>query len=100
MIHVINRSQIVTVTTNAIAMMAKCFKSRVDESDVSIRGGQKEGISSIRTKAWSSLEVHSSGAALIGARVSGDVHLGHILCAHLSDGKRDTSKCTAVRNLV
>ncbi len=42
MIHVINRSQIVTVTTDAIAMTAKCFTSRVDKTDVSIRRGGNE----------------------------------------------------------
>jgi hypothetical protein len=94
MMHVINRSQIVTVTTNAVAVMAKCFASRVDESAASIRRGEKEGISSIRTKAWSGLEVNSTGTALVGARVSGDVHLGHVLYARLSDGKYDPSECT------
>ena len=94
MIHVINCSQIVTVTTNAVAVTAKCFASRVDESAASIGRGEKEGMSSIRTKAWSGLEVNSSGTALVGARVSADVHLGHVLYARLSDGKCDPFECT------
>jgi hypothetical protein len=93
MIHVTNHSHIVTVTTNAIATMAKCFASRVDESN---RLGGKEPMPSIRTKAWSCLEVNASGTALIGACVSGDVHLGHVLFARLSDGKRDPFVCTEV----
>jgi hypothetical protein len=94
MIHVINRSHIVTVTTNAVAMTAKCFTSRVDESN---RLGDMERMPSIRTKVWSCLEVNTSGStALIGARVSGDVHLGHVLYARLSDGKRDPFVYTEV----
>ena len=88
MLHVIHRGQITTITTNAVAVTAKCFASRICDAV-----GESEGISNIRTKAWSCLEVNSSGSALVGARVCSDVHFGHVLFARLSDGKINICGC-------
>jgi len=99
MVHVMTSSRIVTLTTNAIAVMANCFKSRVAGNG----GGGSSSLSSssIRTKVWSGLEVNSSAgdAALIGARVSGDVHLGHILLARVSNGSMEVVNITATQCL-
>lgn len=81
MLHVIHRGQIATITTNAVAVTAKCFAARISDAV-----GESEGMSSIKTKAWSCLEVSSSGSAMVGARVCSDVHFGHVLFARLFDG--------------
>lgn len=99
MIHVINRSQISTITTNAIAITSRIFASRVSELVVSTNKGENEEMSSIRTNAWSGLEVNSSGTALVGARVSGNVHLGHVLYVRLSDGSMEIVNVTAAHCL-
>mmetsp|Transcript_32071 Transcript_32071/g.59231 ORF Transcript_32071/g.59231 Transcript_32071/m.59231 type:complete len:1221 (+) Transcript_32071:86-3748(+) len=100
MIHVLTRSRIVTVTTNAVAVTANCFKSRAVGEAASVRKrGNNQGMSSIRTKVWSGLEVNSSDAALVGARVSGDVHLGHILLARVSNGPMEVVNITATQCL-
>lgn len=88
MIHVVTRSRVVTVTTNVVAVTAESFLSRVSESSVSTSRGEVGGMMGIRTKIWSSLEVNSSSTTLIGVRVSGDVHLGHISLARISDGEQ------------
>ncbi|KAL7538311.1 hypothetical protein ACHAXR_008460 [Thalassiosira sp. AJA248-18] len=98
MVHVMTRSRIVTVTTNAVAVTANCFKSRVGGS-ASLKTGEKQGMPSIRTKVWSGLEVNSSDAALVGAQVSGDVHLGHILLARVSSGAMEVVNITATQCL-
>lgn len=88
MLHVVTRSRVVTVTTNAIAVTAERFLSRVSESAVSKRRGEEGEMKDVRTKVWSGLELNSRDAALVGVGVSGDVHLGHISLARMSDGKR------------
>ena len=82
MIHIITKSRIVTVTTTAVALASKCFQARID-------GKGMEDASGIRTRVWSSFD--STGATLVGAGVSKDVHLGHILVAKLSDGEHTIS---------
>jgi len=82
MLHLVTNSRIVTVTTNAVAVTANCFKSRADGTR-----GEDKGLSTIRTKVWSELEVSLTNTTLVGACVSGDVHLGHIMLARVSNGK-------------
>ncbi len=89
MIHVVTRSRVVTVTTNAVAVAADSFLSRIRESAVFTSRGWGDGMSeTIKTKVWSSLEVNSSRAAVVGVQVSGDVHLGHISLARISDSEQ------------
>ena len=89
MIHVVTRSRVVTVTTNAVAVTADSFLSRMRESAVLTSRGEGDGMSgTLKTKVWSSLEVDSSRAAMVGVQVSGDVHLGHISLARISDSKQ------------
>jgi len=98
MVHVMTPLRIATLTTNAVAVMANRFKSRLAAGG----GGGESSMSSIRTKVWSGLEVNSSAndaAALLGASVSGDVHLGHILLARISNGSMEVVNITATQCL-
>jgi hypothetical protein len=78
MVHVVTDSRIVTVSTTASAVTSRCFQSRLEGSD-------DASAEDIRTKVWSCLET-ASNDSLVGAGVSRDVHLGHILVARMSDG--------------
>ena len=69
-------------------MMAQRFRSRVGQASARTEKMDNLGLSSIRTKAWAELEVSASEASLVGACVSGDVHLGHILLARGSNGTK------------
>lgn len=90
MIHVVTRSRVITVTTNAVAVVAESFLARMRESAVLTSTERKGGLrGAIRTKVWSSLEINSNRAAVVGVQVSSDVHLGHISLARLSDGERN-----------
>jgi hypothetical protein len=82
MVHIATNSRIVTASTTALAVTSKCFQSRLDGK--SIRDSNAD-MTSIRTKVWSSFD--SIQGTLVGAGVSKDVHLGHILVAMMSDGK-------------
>eukprot|EP00970_Alexandrium_tamarense_P008184 scaffold1559_cov193-Alexandrium_tamarense.AAC.1 len=93
MVHVMTKSRIVTVSTTAIAMTAKCFRSQMDGATTD----ESACMSSIKTKVWSSLEASSGDTELIGAGVSGDVHLGHILLASLSSGPSEVINITSTQ---
>ena len=82
MIHILTKSRIATATTTALTVASKCFQARIDGKSVQEANSVTDGI---RTKVWSSFD--STGASLVGAGVSKDVHLGHILVAKLSDGE-------------
>jgi hypothetical protein len=82
MVHVVTNSRIVTTTTTALTVTSSCFKARMEGK--SIREANAH-MSSIRTKVWSSFD--STSVSLVGAGVSNDVHLGHILVAKMLDGK-------------
>ncbi|KAL9188347.1 hypothetical protein ACHAXT_006725 [Thalassiosira profunda] len=98
MIHVLTPSQIATVTTDAVAVTANCFKARMDGA-TSATGGERPEMASVRTKVWSALEINASKATLSGARVSSDVHLGHILLARVSNGEMEAVNVTAAQCL-
>mmetsp|Transcript_4614 Transcript_4614/g.9710 ORF Transcript_4614/g.9710 Transcript_4614/m.9710 type:complete len:972 (-) Transcript_4614:39-2954(-) len=95
MVHVSTKFRVVTLTTTAIAVASQCCRAQVEEPT----GRGSVDMSSIRTKVWSSLEVNSNDAVLVGAGVSGDVHLGHILLARLSNGTIEAVNVTATQCL-
>lgn len=82
MVHVTTKTRIVTSTTNSLAVAAQCFRARMEGKGVR---DANANMSTIRTKVWSSLD--STSATLVGAGVSKDVHMGHILVAKMSDGE-------------
>jgi len=86
------------VTTNAIVLTANCVKSRVS-GEATNMGENNHGMSGIRTKVWSGLEVNSSDTTLVGACVSGDVHLGHVMLAKVSNGSMEVVNITAAQCL-
>jgi len=94
-VHISTKCGVVTLTTTAIAVASQCCRAQVEEPT----GRGSVDMSSIRTKVWSSLEVNSNDAVLVGAGVSGDVHLGHILSARLFNGTIEAVNLTATRCL-
>jgi hypothetical protein len=82
MVHVVTNSRIVTTTTNALSVTSSCFEARMEGKSIREANAQ---MSSIRTKVWSSFD--STSLSLVGAGVSNDVHLGHILVAKMLDGQ-------------
>ncbi|KAL7466262.1 hypothetical protein ACHAXS_006553 [Conticribra weissflogii] len=97
MVHVSTQSRVITLTTSAIAVASQWCRAQIEERDVP--GGGSADMTTIRTKVWSSLEVNSKDAVLVGAAVSGDVHLGHILLARLSNGSMEAVNITATQCL-
>ena len=92
-LHHVTERGVVTVTTNAVDVIAQ----RVASSSAS-SGREPAPEESISTSAWSLLEV-SSPAALEGVGLSGDAHLGHILLATASDGSIEAVNITAAQYL-
>lgn len=78
MVHVVTDSRIATVSTTALTVTSRSIQSRLE-------GSEDAAPEDIRTKVWSCLET-ASNDSLVGAGVSRDVHLGHILVARMSDG--------------
>jgi len=93
MVHVSSKSRIATVSTNAIAVMAQRMLSQVNDES----SNNKE-LPSVRTKVWSALEA-ANNTVILGAGVSKDVHLGHILLARLSSGTVEVVNITATQYL-
>ena len=94
MVHISTKSRIATVSTNAVAVAAQRIMSHMDEG--STNSGNE--MTSVRTKVWSALET-TNNTAILGAGVSNDVHLGHILLARLSSGPVEVINVTATQYL-
>ena len=94
MVHVSSKHRIATISTNAIAVTAQCMLSQVDDGSVK---SSKE-LPSVRTKVWSALEA-ANDTVILGAGVSKDVQLGHILLARLSSGSVEVVNVTATQYL-
>ena len=92
-LHHVTERGIVTVTTNAVDVIAQRVASSASSS-----GREPAPEELISTSAWSLLEV-SSPAALEGVGLSGDAHLGHILLATASDGSIEAVNITAAQYL-
>jgi hypothetical protein len=90
MVHISTKSRIATVSTNAVAVAAQRIMSRMDEGSTEV--------TSVRTKVWSALEA-TNNTTILGAGVSNDVHLGHILLARLSSGPVEVINVTATQYL-
>jgi len=97
MVHVSSKSRIVTLSTNAIAVTAQRMLSQVDAESSNINNNNKE-LLSVRTKVWSALEA-ANNAVILGAGVSKDVRLGHILLARLSSGTVEVVNITSTQYL-
>ena len=82
MVHIITKSRIATVSTTALNVTSKCFQDRLDGRS---KRDANADMDNIRTKLWTSFD--STCRSLVGAGVSKDVHLGHILLANLSNGE-------------
>jgi hypothetical protein len=93
MVHISTKSRIATVSTNAVAVAAQRIMSRMDEGSTNATE-----ITSVRTKVWSALEA-TNNTTILGAGVSNDVHLGHILLARLSSGPVEVINVTATQYL-
>jgi len=91
MVHVSSKSRIATISTNAIAVTAQRMLSQMD-------GNNNKELPSVRTKVWSALEA-ANNTVILGAGVSRDVHLGHILLARLSSGTVEVVNITATQYL-
>jgi len=91
MVHVASKSRIATISTNAIAVTAQRMLSQMD-------GNNNKELPSVRTKVWSALEA-ANNTVILGAGVSRDVHLGHILLARLSSGTVEVVNITATQYL-
>ena len=95
MVHVSSKSRIATVSTNAIAVTAQRMLAQID--DERSNKNDKE-LPSVRTKVWSALEA-ANNTVILGAGVSRDIHLGHILLARLSSGTVEVVNITATQYL-
>ncbi|KAL7457383.1 hypothetical protein ACHAWC_008947 [Mediolabrus comicus] len=93
MVHISTKSRIATVSTNAVAVAAQRIMSRMVEGSTNATE-----ITSVRTKVWSALEA-TNNTTILGAGVSNDVHLGHILLARLSSGPVEVINVTATQYL-
>lgn len=82
MVHIVTKSRIATASTSALNVTSKCFQARLDGRS---KRDANVDMDSIRTKLWSSFD--TTCGSLVGAGVSKDVHLGHILVAKLSNGE-------------
>jgi hypothetical protein len=92
MLHVVTPSRVATVTTDAVAATARRLRARLAAAGA----GEVDG-GGIRTKAWAGLEVGASEAALVGACVSGDVRLGHVLLARGANGTASVFRALSLR---
>lgn len=95
MVHVSSKSRIATVSTNAIAVTAQRMLSQMDDEP---SNKNSKALPSVRTKVWSALEA-ANNTVILGAGVSKDVHLGHILLARLSSGTVEVVNITATQYL-
>mmetsp|Transcript_21604 Transcript_21604/g.30259 ORF Transcript_21604/g.30259 Transcript_21604/m.30259 type:complete len:1019 (-) Transcript_21604:60-3116(-) len=95
MLYHISKNGVITISTNVLAIINKQMRSFHDNS----RNDDEE----IKTDAWSLVEISGSGKQdsihLGGIIVSGDVQLGHVLVASLSDGTVQAFNLTAAQYL-
>ena len=94
MVHICSKSRIATISTNAIAFAAQRLLSRMNDKS----SNDGKDLASVQTKVWSALETANT-TFILGAGVSTDVHLGHILFARLSSGSVEVVNITAAKYL-
>lgn len=90
-VHCVTPTQIQSISTNMIRVMCNKMRDQVGQRPLGVfspPGNRKE--LKPRTTAWPCLDVSTSEdqrSTIIGAVVSGDVQLGHVLVCRLSNGK-------------
>jgi len=93
MVHHVSNHGVIAISSNVSEVMEQKLLLILDDSSIPM---EKQAKHNIKTNAWSSIEVASgSSFRLNGVVVSGDVEIGHILVAFLSNGKSETVNITA-----
>jgi hypothetical protein len=88
-LHCVTSSQIQSISTNTLKITANKLRQQVFPSPGNMFSPSRRKDLTPKTTAWSCLDISSleqKNISVVGAVVSGDVRLGHVLVTRLSNG--------------